>query len=167
MLIITFYKSLNGSGCYPVVTSHHDHQGSQSSNQCSHLVCLTSASQHSAFKYLQLRTFRLRSHSIVALQSDGNLVFTVHAVCYGVLRGAGWPPRVAEMRVPAFAGRVREPGLLYGAGAGWTCCGAGAGCTWWGCGAGARWEILCADNWMLSQSTWTQSAQKSLNTWMY
>jgi len=33
-----------------------------------------------------------------------------------------------------------------GAGAGWTCC---------GCGAGAGWGILCAGNWVLSQSTWT------------
>jgi len=28
------------------------------------------------------------------------------------------------------------------------------------CGAGAGWEILRAGKWVLSQSTWTSSAQK-------
>jgi len=45
--------------------------------------------------------------------------------------------------------------LLDGCGADacWTCCGVGAGCTW--CRASAGWDILCAVNWVLSQSTWT------------
>jgi len=38
-------------------------------------------------------------------------------------------------------------------GFGLTCCRAGADCSWYG--ADATWEILCADNWVFSQSTWT------------
>ena len=34
-----------------------------------------------SFRWPGLRTFRFISHSIVASQSDGNLAFTVHAVC--------------------------------------------------------------------------------------
>ena len=72
-----------------------------------------------------------------------------------VLRGAVNPCR---LRVPAFAGRVREPALLcrrVRGGCGLPCCVAGAGCTWCGCGAGEGCEVLCAGNWVLSQSKWT------------
>ena len=60
------------------------------------------------------------------------------------------------LRVPAFAGLVREPALLcVRARVERTFCGEGAGCTKCGCGTNAGWEILYAGNWVLSQSAWT------------
>jgi len=38
--------------------------------------------RHNGFRYLRLRSFRIRSHLIVASQSDGNSASTMQAVCY-------------------------------------------------------------------------------------
>jgi len=51
----------------------------------------------------------------------------------------------AGYRYPHLWGRYRNPHCL-------TC---GAGCTCCGCGADAGWEIICAGDWVLSQSMWT------------
>jgi len=67
--------------------------------------------------------------------------------------GCGYP------RLRGRCGNLNCSTCGCGVGAGWACCGAGVG--WTCCRAGAGWEIPHAGKWVLSQSTWTWSAQKS------
>jgi len=90
------YKMSNASGCYPVAKSHGITKVCKTSSykpwwrlRC-HLcptainarMWLDSPMRHSAFRYPEMRTFRLRFQFIVASQWDGKPVITVHAVFY-------------------------------------------------------------------------------------
>ena len=67
------------------------------------------------------------------------------SICIRILRGAGWPARVAGTRIcVAGVGTRRAMRACAAHLRGWTSCETGAGSAWYGCDAGAGWEILCA-----------------------